>query len=243
VGRPRFFAPEAESSGSTIELPEDEASQLTRVLRLQSGDEVHVFNGRGGEWTATVARASKQFVRVTLRDPVAPVSEPRIPITLAVAVLKGDKMDDIVRDAVMLGVSAVQPILTARTEIAARSLARSGRVARWQRIAVSSAKQCGRAVVPDVRAALAVEAVFGRHAPLLMLVEPGTATRAAPLRDVPPIERPTLLVGPEGGWTVDELAQGTAAGAMLVTLGGQTLRADAVPLVALTALRVHWDDF
>jgi 16S rRNA (uracil1498-N3)-methyltransferase len=243
VRRPRFFAPQAESSGSTIELPEDEASQLTRVLRLQSGDDVHVFNGRGGEWTATVAQASKQSVRVTLRDPVVTISEPRLAITLAIAVLKGDKMDDIVRDAVMLGVSAIQPILTARTEIAAANLARSGRVARWQRIAVSSAKQCGRAVVPNVRSAQPIEGVFALRAPLVMLVEPGTATRAVSLADLPPIERPTVLVGPEGGWTVDELAQGAAAGAMLVTLGGQTIRADAVPLVAITALRVHWNDF
>ena len=239
---PRFFAPQAATPGSTIDLPAEEAAQLTRVLRLSIGDRVQVFDGRGSEWTATIERASKSGVGVVLGDPITPQKEPRIALTLAIAVLKGDKMDDVVRDAVMLGVVAIQPVVTTRTEISIASLARSGRIRRWQRIAVSSAKQCGRAVVPDVAAPVDLtRAIDGRDS-VVMFVEPQTAAIAQPLRRLPPVDRAALLIGPEGGWTDDEVRQAVGGGAMLVTLGTQTLRADAMPMVALAALRAHWDD-
>ena len=78
-------------------------------------------------------------------------------LTLVASVLKGDKMDDVVRDAVMLGVAAIQPVVSERSETSMAAMARSGRVARWQRIAVSSAKQCGRAVVPPIHPAMPLE--------------------------------------------------------------------------------------
>ena len=81
----------------------------------------------------------------------------RVPITLVMSVLKADKMDDVVRDAVMLGVIAIQPVISERAEMRMATLVKSERVARWQRIAVSSAKQCGRAVVPTVAEALTLD--------------------------------------------------------------------------------------
>ena len=83
-------------------------------------------------------------------------------MTLVISVLKGDKMDDVVRDAVMLGVGAIQPVVSERAETSLATMARSGRVARWQRIAVSSAKQCGRAVVPPIHARDAARVVLER---------------------------------------------------------------------------------
>lgn len=226
---------------SVIELPQDEAAHLVRVLRLSAGDRIRVFNGRGDEWVATVDEAGKRRVRARLDEPSAPASEARVAITLAVSVLKGDKMDAIVRDAVMMGVTAVWPMLTARTEVARAAIERSDRVARWQRIAVSSAKQCGRAVVPAVRAAVPFDDVL-HETPCVMLVEPSTGVAACPLRDVPAMDGVTLLTGPEGGWTQEEVTKAVDSGARVVTLGPRTLRADAVPIVALTALRVHWED-
>lgn len=240
---PRFYAPLAGRAATRVELPDDEATHLTRVLRLSTGDEIRVFDGRGMEWRATIEDASKRGVSVLLTEAVTPAPEPRVAITLALAVLKGDKMDDIVRDAVMLGVRAIRPVISARTEIAAATIARSGRVARWQRIAVSSAKQCGRAVVPRIHDAVPIDGILDGEGSRVMLVEPAADARATPLKDVPPLDCPTLLVGPEGGWTGDEVQRAAAAGTMLMTLGAQTLRADAMPLVALTALRVQWDDF
>jgi 16S rRNA (uracil1498-N3)-methyltransferase len=225
-----------------IALPDDEAQHLVRVLRLSVGDRIRVFNGRGDEWLATVDETGKRRVTARLTEPSRPAPEARVPIALAEAVLKGDKMDDVVRDAVRMGVTAILPLLTARTEIARAVIARSDRVARWQRIAVSSAKQCGRAVVPDVHPAARLGDVLREWPSCMMLVEPSVAHAARAVRAVPAMDRVTLLVGPEGGWTPDEVAAALDGGATLVTLGPRTLRADAVPLVALTSLRVHWED-
>lgn len=227
---------------SVIELPDDEAAHLVRVLRLSAGDRIRVFNGRGEEWAAVVEDAGKRRVVARLVDAIAPAPEARVAIALAAAVLKGDKMDDVVRDAVMLGVTAVQPLVTTRTEVSRAALERGDRIARWQRVAVASAKQCGRAVVPEVRGVASLEAALA-EAPCVMLVEPSAGVAARPLRELPRLDRVTLMTGPEGGWTPQELELAAARGAELLTLGPRTLRADAVPIVVLTALRVHWEDW
>jgi 16S rRNA (uracil1498-N3)-methyltransferase len=239
---PRFFAPAAAAAATTIDLPEDEANHLTRVLRLGPGDRVAVFNGSGGEWHASVETASKKQVSVRLIEAVKPAPEPDIAITLAVAMLKGDRMGDLIRDAVMLGVAAIQPIITGRTEAPLSSRAESSRLARWTRIAVSSTKQCGRAVVAPVHPPLTFDVALESGETPIMFVEPDTAWQARSLRAVPRASASTVFIGPEGGWTADEVRLASARGAMLVTLGAQTIRADAMPVVALTALRVHWGD-
>src|SRR5207302_8399329 len=102
------------------------------VLRLGVGDTVSVFDGRGREFLARVASAERRTVRVQLLSRAEPAAEPAVALTLAQAVLKGDKMDDVVRDAVMLGVNAIQPLVTERSETTVASLMRSARVERWR---------------------------------------------------------------------------------------------------------------
>lgn len=244
---PRFFAPDAgataSDSGGLVTLPEEEAVHLTRVLRLGPGDQIRVFDGKGREWRGEIAEASRQRAIVRVLDAWTPAREPRIAVTVAMAVLKGDKMDDVVRDSVMLGAAAIIPLVTTRTEISLAAIQRSGRIARWQRIAVASAKQCGRAVVPPIEQPLAFEQ-FVRQPPTgerFMLVEPG-ASHGRDLRDLPSPTRAELVIGPEGGWDAAEIEIALATGATAITLGGLTLRADAVPVVALTALRTVWND-
>jgi 16S rRNA (uracil1498-N3)-methyltransferase len=248
----RFFAPAARATGDRVLLPVDEAEHLTRVLRLSTGDRVRIFNGRGAEFEAVVDATDREGVRVHIGAPSPPAPEPRIAITLAQAVLKGDKMDDVIRDAVMIGVAAIQPLVTERTEIAMAALARGRRRERWERIAVSSAKQCGRAVVPSILEPQRFPVVSGFSqsqsdlpfpSPVFALIEPGAAsgTSLADL-DIAIPERATLLVGPEGGWTADEVQAAAALGS-LVTLGRRTLRADAMALVALAAMFARWREF
>ena len=243
----RFFAPAAGVPGDRVLLPVDEAEHLTRVLRLSSGDRVRVFNGRGAEFEAVVDAADRDGVRLTIGDPCTPAPEPRVAITLAQAVLKGDKMDDVVRDAVMIGVAAIHPIVTARSETSIAALTRGRRRERWQRIAVSSAKQCGRAVVPSILAPRPfnpLEPPGERFpAPVFILVEPNSpgGVALASLETAIP-EHVTLVVGPEGGWTAEELQTASALGT-LVTLGRRTLRADAMALVALAALFAKYGEY
>ena len=245
----RFHAPEAREPGQIITLAADEAAHLTRVLRLKAGASVRVFDGAGREFDAVVEATSKRGTDIRVLTPRDAVPEPLLRVTLAQAVLKGDKMDDVVRDAVMMGVVAVQPLITSRSEVSPAVLERGRRRERWQRIAVISAKQCGRAVVPDVLEPLtfttlcASRTAAARDA-ALMLVEPSATSDAAALGS---LQRPSgssalVVVGPEGGWSPEEIR--TAADVLtLVTLRAPTLRADAMPVAALAALFSRWGEW
>ena len=242
----RFFAPALDPGDETVMLPKDEGEHLTRVLRLGVGDTVAIFDGRGHEFLARVASASRRDVRVQLLSRVEPAAEPSVPLTLAQAVLKADKMDEVVRDAVMLGVTAIQPLITKRSETTVAALMRGARRDRWTRVALASVKQSRRAMLPDVRSPLTLEAYLNEPRPplSLMVVEPGARASAQPLavlrrRPVPPDA--AILVGPEGGWDEEECTAAEARGVDLVTLGHRTLRADAVPIAAISILQFLWD--
>lgn len=247
---PRFFAPGTYGSGDQIALPDDEAQHLTRVLRLGSGDALRVFDGRGHEFDAIVATTTKNAVRVLVGEPRHAATEACVAITIAHAVLKGDKMDDVVRDAVMIGVAAIQPIVTTRTEVALSALERGRRRDRWSRVAVSSAKQCGRAVVPPVAEPISFDALvdalrqLSLPQPALMLVEPSAECEVLSLAELDPAipREATVVIGPEGGWTRDEIDRGSAV-SRLVKLGGRTLRADAMATIAVAALFSCWKEF
>jgi len=197
-----------------------------------------------------VEHADKTGARVRLgaAQPAAP--EARVAITLAQAALKGDKMDDVVRDAVMLGVAAIQPVISERAEVTRTVLARGHRRDRWDRIAISSAKQCGRATVPRVLEPIDFTELINALStltlpqPALMFVEPSAGedvTRLSEL-DLSPQREATVIIGPEGGWTKGEIDR-AAAVSRLVALGGRTLRADAMPVIALSALFTIWGEF
>ncbi len=247
--RPRFHVPGVNAAAAheknSVELPEDEAEHLVRVLRLGVGDEIDVFDGLGKIWRAEIVQIGKRSASVRLLEPGVPARELGVSITLVMSVLKGDKMDDVVRDAVMLGVTSIRPVVSERSEIGLAAMARSSRIARWQRIAVASVKQCGRAVVPAIHDAAPLdwywkEKVEGSR---VMCVEPSAAL--GEVLDVGAIRKPAaadVIIGPEGGWAVSEVAAAHDSGAILMSLGSRTLRADAVPIVAVTALLTTWGE-
>lgn len=241
----RFFAPALDPGDDLVTLPRDEAEHLTRVLRLGPGDTVSVFNGRGDEFLARIESAARREARVQLLQRVDPAAESTTALTLVQAVLKGDKMDDVVRDAVMLGVSAIQPIVTRRTEVTVAAIMRGARVERWQRVALASVKQSRRAVLPEILTPLPFDTWLDEPAPdlRLLLAEPGIdgSEPLAVFKTAPVPLTASLVVGPEGGWDAAECALARARGLRLVSLGGRTLRADAVPIAALSVLQFLWD--
>jgi 16S rRNA (uracil1498-N3)-methyltransferase len=243
----RFFAPSIDPGDETVVLPRDESEHLTRVLRLTTGDTVAVFDGRGHEFVARVVGAEGRSVRVQLLSRVDPVAEPTVSLTLAQAVLKGEKMDDVVRDAVMLGAAAIHPIVTRRVDTTVAALVKGARLDRWRRVALASSKQSRRATLPEVRTPLRFEDFLNEPAPDLrvMLVEPGAAATAESIGAMRGETAPhdaTVLVGPEGGWTDEEWTAARDRGVRLVTLGHRTLRADAVPVAAISVLQFLWND-
>jgi 16S rRNA (uracil1498-N3)-methyltransferase len=238
----RFYVPDLDPAKGVARLSRTEAHHLVKVLRASTGQIIHVFDGRGVEWRARIDTARADGVDVSLLDAVA-TPQPAVSITLAQAVLKGDGMDDVIRDCTMVGVAVFQPLVATRTTV--RSTALSHGPERWRRIALSSAKQCGAARLPQIRETAKFEAWLDERdaGPAFMLVEPAVTISSTTVRDlatrpVPP--QATLIVGPEGGWTSHELDRAVRAGCDLLSLGPMTLRAATVPLAATAALLAIW---
>lgn len=227
-----------------VALPDDEAHHLARVLRARVGDEVYLFDGRGREWLGRVASVGSGAATVDIMHETTPVAEPHVRLTLAIGLLKGEQMDTVVRDATMLGARAIVPLSTAHVAVPAKARKSPKTLERWRRVAVASAKQCGRAVVPTISAVSAFADVVEASPEIkkFMCVEPklavdgldqAGAARSRPLDAV-------VFVGPEGGWAPKEVELARKAGVSLIHLGPRTLRAETVPTVVLTALWTAW---
>lgn len=243
MSAPRLFVPEPVIADDCVSLPASEAHHATRVLRLRDGDDVRVFDGRGREWSGRL-RISPSPAAVDVRT-VPAVAEPPVHVTLAIALLKGDQIDHAVRDATMLGVAAIQPIVSDHVTVPARAWESGAAVERWRRVAIASAKQCGRAVVPEIRPVSDLAGIFVDPAEKkvrLLFAEPatgaGTLSVSQSIGDRPAAA--TIFVGPEGGWSAEEVERAAAAGVRLIGLGPRTLRAESVPAVALAALWTVW---
>jgi 16S rRNA (uracil1498-N3)-methyltransferase len=152
--RRRFYAPPSafNSIEGSVTLASDEARHLRDVLRLKVGDEIYVFDGEGKEFQCTLAESQRDIAQLKVISEVAPARpESPLDLTLAVALLKGEKFDLVVQKATELGVRRVVPVATKLADIRLRDESDAAkRVARWQRIALEAAKQCGRGVVPHI---------------------------------------------------------------------------------------------
>jgi len=240
---PRFFAPDLAPSSLEVTLPPTESAHLSRVLRMREDDLVEVFDGRGVLRSGRVRRSTPQGSVILLGDALAASPEAPASIVVAQALLKGDAMDAVIRDATVCGATEVWPMTTARTNVPAR--AADAAQQRWRRVAVAAAKQCGRAVLPriaPVRPASDVIALAARADWVgLWLAEPALATDDGADPPRPP-RAVCVAVGPEGGWTAEEVATAHAAGWHRWTLAPVTLRAEQMTLAALSVLRYAWDD-
>jgi len=237
--RRRFFAPPSAFNFTkrTVTLTADEARHLREVLRLKPGDEVSVFDGEGREFRGAVVQARRESAELELRDEVAPArSESPLQITLAVALLKGEKFDLVVQKATELGVSKIIPLITRFADIRLRDESDAEkRVTRWQRIALEAAKQSGRAVVPEVSLPVPLQSAF--QSPCLLFSERGGHGLGQMDTDAV-----TAIIGSEGGWSDEELDQARAAGVQIVTLGGRILRAETAAITAAALLQHRLGD-
>ena len=210
---PRFLVPDLDPASGEARLPPDESRHLTRVLRLREGVTVSAFDGRGHEFLARVTNTRDTLVTIALIEPVEPAAGPVVPFVLVQSVIKGGGMDEIVRDATMMGATIIQPVVTAHTAVKPAFAKRRENVERWRRIAIASAKQSRRATLPDVREPVGLEAALSAHSAdlALMFVEPSAGRDTRSLRTFVGSRRPdraALIVGPEGGWSEEEIDLG-----------------------------------
>jgi 16S rRNA (uracil1498-N3)-methyltransferase len=243
--RRRFYAPtEAFSPHNPgVVLAAEETRHLRYVLRLKPGDEVYLFDGAGNEFQCRIQTIGHDSTAVEILAQVDPASpESALDLTLAVALLKGDKFDLVIQKATELGVRRFIPVVTARAEVRIRNEEDGERKrTRWQRIAFEATKQCGRALLMQVQAATTFENLLGQLEAgglgLMFAERDGTSLEEG-LREKPQTNRVVALVGPEGGWSDEEIEQARTNGWKIVTLGGRTLRAETAAIV-IPALLEH----
>ena len=244
----RFYAPPTAFApdGKTVKLAPEEARHLRDVLRLERGDEVFVFDGEGREFRCVIEESGQNGATLCVGSQVeAARPESSLQLTLAIALLKGEKFDLVVQKATELGVQRITPVMTKLADVRLRDAVDGARrVARWRRIALEACKQSGRARVPEVDAPVVCASLI-ESAPSdtgewrVMFAERGGSGFIETIKNLQaqPLSV-RALVGSEGGWTDEEIAQARSAGWSVVTLGGRTLRAETAA-VAVTALLQH----
>jgi 16S rRNA (uracil1498-N3)-methyltransferase len=249
MNRRRFYAPVEAFSPDHVTLSTDEARHLRDVLRLGPGDEIYIFDGEGREFQCLIEESRRDWASLRVIEEVSPAkAESPLDLTLAIALLKGEKFDLVVQKATELGVTRIQPVITQRADVRLREDQDAKRVTRWQRIALEAAKQSGRARVPEVAAPISLNSLIGNltsrdSTRLLMFSERDGETLAEALKPPLTILSPVIaLVGSEGGWTDQEIAQARTGGWGIVTLGGRILRAETAAIAVVVLLQHRFGD-
>jgi 16S rRNA (uracil1498-N3)-methyltransferase len=239
----RFFVPRHDVVDGKARLQGGEFRHLQRVLRLREGDSVTLFDDTGSEHQGVIVSLSPRVATVRITASAAPARESSLALTLYQGVPKGRKMDVIVEKATELGVVAIVPFLSA---FAAGSIgAAAAKHERWERIALAAAKQSGRTTVPKIGAPLTFAEVLiaaAGHDRALLFFEDAGAT-AIPSADS--LTRPStagVLVGPEGGFSTEEVTRALNAGLLVCGLGPRVLRTETAAIVATALVQARWGD-
>lgn len=238
---PRLYCDLALSPGAEIVLPEAAARHAVSVLRLQAGDALNLFNGEGGEYSASIIAVNKRETRARLLEFHATERESPVDITLALGISAGERMDYSLQKATELGVSAIQPLATERSVVKLAGERADKRLQHWQHVVIAACEQCGRNRVPavaPVQKLFAYLADVDRSKRLLML----SPDANAPLKRVAPATGVILLIGAEGGLAPAEYQAAEARGFEPVKLGPRILRTETAPVAALAVLQALWGD-
>ena len=240
----RVYVADPLASGHRVRLEGNAASHITRVLRLRVGAALTLFDGTGGEYEGSIDKAhgGEVIVAVGARAPIE--RESPLELTLAQGVSRGERMDLVVQKASELGVSHFVPVLTERSVVRLSAQQSDRKVNHWRAITIATCEQCGRNRLPTVAAPAALREFLASSADAStgarLLLSP-TAGRT--LADVPrPVNRVTVLIGPEGGLTEEEEQSAIAAGFMALRLGPRVLRTETAAIAALALLQRELGD-
>jgi len=237
--RPRFYLPRSQWEPGPPSLSGDEAKHCSRVLRMEAGDELEIFDGEGRSARAVVQHVTNQSIALELIAPA--VEEPvRVPILLAAAIPKGQTMEDIIRQATEIGATRIVPLLTERCVVKVDDPNR--RREKWQRVALEACKQCGRQLDAGCGCSSPAGCLFCRRGSMLLNsgASPPYRTRrhrwCTGGRGRKPPSAVSVLTGPEGDFTPRELEKLIGAGYRPLWLGPHILRADTAAAYALSIL-------
>jgi len=231
---PRFYVDAALRAGGACTLPEDAAHHAVHVMRLEAGDDITLFNGRGGEYAARIASIQRLRIAADVFEHRRIERESPLRVVLVQGVSAGDRMDSTVRKAVELGVAEIRPVLAARSVARPKGERADGRRAHWQKVAIAACEQCGRNRIPEVHPLVPVAEYRASNQAVKILLSPlaelAFSKASSKGNDF------VLAAGPEAGFTAEEEAAFAAAGFVPASLGPRVLRTETAALAALAAL-------
>jgi 16S rRNA (uracil1498-N3)-methyltransferase len=228
--------------GAEVPLPSAGAYHVARVLRLREGAPLAVFDGKGGEFRAEIASIETDKVTVRLANQTPGTAESPLRITLVQGVSRSERMDWTLQKATELGVSAIAPVLTARSVVRLDERQAAKKQGHWNGIVIGACEQCGRARIPIVSTPQTLREYLTnvRKDGMRLVLSPSAPAALAGLASLP--SRVELLIGPEGGLDDDELVAAQKTGFMPVRLGPRVLRTETAAVVALSVLQALWGD-
>jgi 16S rRNA (uracil1498-N3)-methyltransferase len=238
---PRFHVDAPLRAGSTCTLPEDAAHHALHVLRLRGGDEVTLFDGRGGEYACRIGSVLKLRISLDILEHRPVEREAPLRMVLVQGVSSGERMDFTIRKAVELGVAEVRPVLAAASVARPKGERAAARRGHWQKVAISACEQCGRNRVPEVHAPISVPELPGDEAVKILLSPPAELRFSEACRRIETAV--TIAAGPEAGFNAAEEAAFLDAGYVPARLGARVLRTETAALAALAALNALRGDF
>jgi 16S rRNA (uracil1498-N3)-methyltransferase len=239
---PRFYCSHPLSVGAIIALP-DHVAHHVQVLRLAVGDRITLFNGEGGEYTATLTVIEKKRVSAEVKTFSPREVELPYAITLAQALPETSKMDWIIEKAVELGATAIQPLAAQRCVVRLSDERAARKLAHWHGIIVAASEQCGRNRLPHLAQIADFNGWIGQHDlhHRILLTPHAEQSLSDWARHHPP-QAVALLVGPEGGFTEGEESAARAHGALALSMGPRVLRTETAGLAGITTLNAVWGE-
>ncbi len=237
----RLYVDTSLQPGLALDLPEQASHYLANVLRLGSGDTVHLFNNQDGEYSAAVDQLSRKRVTVLLKEQIKTPLPVKLSVHLAVGLSRGDRMDYLIQKATELGVMKISPLYTEFGEVKFKQEKRlDNKLRHWRQVAISACEQSGRLSVPLICEPRSfsdwLEGVD--EAPKIIL-QPGGNKRLAELAVNDAL---CVLSGPEGGFSEQELALAEQAGFLRTGMGPRVLRTETAPIAALAILQACFGD-
>lgn len=234
------------TSQDEIILGSDASNHLLRVLRLPVGAEVIVFDGNGGEYLATIVSTHKKNARLRIKEYIPVTRESCAKIHLGQAIPKGEKMDFIIQKATELGVTSITPLFTNRCNINLDEPRLKKKTEHWHRVAISAAEQCGRTFIPVINKAENLKN-WVENSPSIKMgltLAPSAAVNFTRLlaKCGTVVGEIYLLIGPEGGLTMEEIEFTLSKNFCAANLGKRILRTETAALTAISILQASWGD-
>ena len=237
----RLFIEQQLLENTLISIDSEPAHYLRNVLRLKKGMQLTVFNGLGGEYSAVVAEVGRKEVVLSIEQWHDINIESPLKIELGLSVSRGERMDVAIQKATELGVSVITPVLTQHCVVKLTEERRQQRHKHWQSIVLRACEQCGRNVPPrlNITTDLAVW-LADDLAPSRIIFEPG---KTDTLKSFPkPDDQVAVLIGPEGGFSEQEIIAAQDAGFSALGFGPRVVRNETAAIASIAAMQVLWGD-